>query len=213
MKLINQRIYRYLIVLLCACLLMFKTTPVLAQATSIEPSIPDATNLFSPILVQLQMTGVPLRLPTYIPNSGQRSKDSTLEAQARRLKAYAVIDRATPNGYALILGYSPTCSGGNACRLGAVAATRKTNGTPAIEEAYGFMKDPAFKGLRSKQPMAKVQLTNQIEGYFIPWICGANCNDAKVVWDEKGVRYVVGIKVGDRDSLVAMANSAIQPRT
>lgn len=203
-------IRRNLTALLCSSFLLLIAAPACADA--LEPGVPDAANLFKPVLVELQMTGIPLRLPTYIPSSGQRLKNPRTEADARRLRVYAVVDQATPNGYDVVLGYSPTCTGGNVCRLGTVAGTRKTAGTPAIEDAYAFMKDPAFKGRRSKQPMAKVQLANQIEGVFVPWICGANCNDAQVVWDENDVRYSVGIKVGDRESLVAMANSAIMRR-
>ena len=58
--------------------------------------------------------------------------------------------------------------------------------------------------------MSRVGLSRGIQGWFIPWLCGANCNDAKVVWEEHIYRYSMGIKLGDRASLVKMANSAIE---
>lgn len=41
--------------------------------------------------------------------------------------------------------------------------------------------------------------------------CGANCSDATLTWRQQGVQYVVGLKAGDRTSLIKMANSAINP--
>ena len=178
-----------------------------SSAIAVEQGIPNPTALFKPNLIELQMTGIPLRLPNYIPEIGQRLKDDNSRNQ--RLSVYAHLDEATANRYEITIGHSPTCTGGNVCRLGTIAATRITKGTPAIAEQYAFMKDPKFLGRRSKEPMSSVKLNQNLTGTFIPWVCGANCNDAKVVWDEGQYRYSVGIKVGDRESLIQMANSSI----
>jgi hypothetical protein len=174
----------------------------------IEEGIPNPDALFKPSLSDLQMTGIPLRLPTYIPKIGQRLKDP--KAKPETLPLYGHLDQATPNRYQVTIGHTPTCEGGNVCRLGTIAATRITKGTPSISEEYASRKDPNYQGKKSKELMSSVQLAKGIQGTFVPWVCGASCTDAEVVWDEAGYRYSVGIKVGDRASLVEMANSAIE---
>ncbi len=183
------------------------TTPQSAKP-AIEEGIPNPDALFKPSLTDLQMTGIPLRLPTYIPKIGQRLKDP--KAKPETLPLYGHLDQATPNRYQVTIGYTPTCTGGNVCRLGTVSASRITKGTPSIQEEYAAQKDPNFQGKKSKELMSSVQLTSGISGTFVPWVCGASCTDAEVVWDEAGYRYSMGIKVGDRASLVEMANSSIQ---
>ncbi|MFN6068408.1 MAG: hypothetical protein ACK45T_14795, partial [Pseudanabaena sp.] len=62
---------------------------------------------------------------------------------------------------------------------------------------------------RSDEEDESVSLADGIQGYFVPWVCGASCNDAQVYWDKNGFRYAVGIKVGNKNNLIQMANSAI----
>ena len=197
-----KRFLKRIVITVSSLWLMFQSA-----AIAVEQGIPNPAALFKPNLIELQMTGIPLRLPNYIPEIGQRLKDDNSRNQ--RLSVYAHLDEATANRYEITIGHSPTCTGGNVCRLGTIAATRITKGTPSIVEQYAFMKDPKFLGRRSKEPMSSVKLNQNLTGTFVPWICGANCNDAKVVWDEGQYRYSVGLKVGDRDSLIQMANSSI----
>jgi hypothetical protein len=203
-----KKIFKRLSVLLLVACMFFQWQPL---AIALEPGVPDMATDYQPLLVRLQMTGIPLRLPTYVPATAAiRNADPQETAATRKLPVYAHLDTDTPNGYAITLGYTETCDGGNTCRLGSLVADRITNGTPPIDEQYGFMKPNAgFKGVRSAEVMTSVDLSQGIKGQFIPWICGASCNDAKVVWNEGGYRYSVGIKVGDKAELVAMANSAI----
>jgi hypothetical protein len=42
-------------------------------------------------------------------------------------------------------------------------------------------------------------------------ILGFKNINVTLTWRQKGVQYAVGIKAGDRTSLVKMANSAINP--
>jgi hypothetical protein len=197
-----KRFLKRIAITVSLLLLMFQSS-----AIAVEQGIPNPAALFKPNLIELQMTGIPLRLPNYIPEIGQRIKDDNSRNQ--RLSVYAHLDEATANRYQMTIGHSPTCTGGNICRLGTISATRIKKGTPLIAEQYAFMKDPKFLGRRSKEPISAVKLNQNLTGTFITWVCGANCNDAKVVWDEGQYRYSVGIKVGDRDSLIQMANSAI----
>ena len=191
-------------------LTLLVSNPAFAAVGTV-PLIPNLDRLYQPILTDLQMTGIPLRLPIEVPTTtALRSQDPKATAETLKMPVYVHLNEDTPNGYVITLGYSDTCDGGNSCRIGTLSAQRLTKGTPAIDEQYAFMKPGAkFKGKRSPEPMAAVQLANGIKGQFIPWLCGANCNDAKVVWDQDGYRYFVGIKVGDQAALVHMANSAI----
>ncbi|MFN6486145.1 MULTISPECIES: hypothetical protein [unclassified Nostoc] len=105
---------------------------------------------------------------------------------------YATIETATPKEYDILLGFSPDCNGASACRLGVVTAEAVTRKTPRL----------------TGKP---VSLAKGITGYFVDFTCGAGCSDATLTWRQQGVQYVVGLKAGDRTSLVKMANSAINP--
>lgn len=172
-----------------------------AGTQQLPPSISNATTLFDAIRPTLRRTNIPLRLPTYLP------QDLRIEPGYEPPPIQAVFpEPPSHRGYEVILGYSQTCSGGNACRFGTVTGRLKP--ALSIESEYAGVR--RYRGVKSKEPMQKVKLAHHIEGWFVPWTCGANCSDAKVVWDEYSYRYSVGIKLGDRASLVKMANSAIE---
>jgi hypothetical protein len=183
-----------------------QTPPPAVAVAEPKPSIPNAATLFDSVLPQLQQQSkTPILLPTYIPASGRRQP---APATATNLTVYAALPKPQPKlGYDLVLGYTPDCTGGNACRLGSVQGIPKP--VQSIEEAYSSAKDPALKRPGTQEMMGPVALSKGIQGWFIPSTCGANCSDALVVWDDNGYRYSVGIKVGDKASLVQMANSAI----
>jgi hypothetical protein len=190
-----------------AILTLFFQSP----AWALQPGLPDMGKRYEPMLADLQGTGIPLRLPTYMPTQASiRSGDAKANAEMANKLFHIHLDEYTPNGYRLTVGYTPDCDGGNACRMGTIEANRLTKGTPAIDESFAFMKpNSGFKGERSQELMQPVDLAKGTKGWFIPWICGATCNDAKVVWDRDGYRYFVGFKVGDKAELIEMANSAI----
>lgn len=156
--------------------------------------------MFRPVINQLKAkTRVPLQLPAYIPQ-----EDYPL---------YITVNMATPKQYELTIGTDKNCSGGNYCRYGTVSGQRITTSTPSVEEEYAFLNDPSYQpSVRSKEKMGKVTLANGIKGYFIPYVCGANCDDSKVIWEQRGYRYLVGIKSGDKKTVVEMANSAISSK-
>ncbi|HYX18901.1 MAG TPA: hypothetical protein VE944_32035 [Nostoc sp.] len=103
---------------------------------------------------------------------------------------YATIEAVTQKKYEILLGFSPDCNGSSACRLGVVSAEAVTRKTPRL----------------TGKP---VSLTKGITGYFVDFSCGAGCSDATLTWRQQGVQYVVGVKAGERTSLIKMANSAI----
>jgi hypothetical protein len=137
--------------------------------------------VFKLILPKLkQKTQIKILLPKFIPESDGENP------------IYAIIEAASPKKYDILLGFSPDCSGGTACRLGLLSAEAVTRKTPRL----------------TGKP---VSLAKGITGYFVDFSCGANCSDATLSWRQQGVQYTVGLKAGDRTSLVKMANSAINP--
>ncbi len=153
-----------------------------AQAAHKHQRVNPIPKVFQPIIPTLKTkTKVPLRLPSDIPDVD----DS--------LPLYAVIETANSSSYSLILGYTPDCGGGNACRLGSLSG-----------EAIGNKRQP----LTGK----RVKLTQNRTGYFIEATCGANCSDSILTWQEGNYRYTVGIKAGDLKSLTKMANSTVSVR-
>lgn len=139
--------------------------------------------VFESVLPRLQQeTQVPILLPDYIFGSDGATP------------VYANIETVTPSQYQLILGFTPDCNGGTACRIGTVSGETISPELPALEGKT-------------------VPLDNDITGYFTEAVCAANCSDATVAWEENGARYLVGIKAGKPEDLVQMANSAIATGT
>lgn len=150
---------------------------LIAQGQTIIQSHP----VFKSILPKLkQKTQIKILLPKFIPESDGENP------------IYAIIETASQKRYDILLGFSPDCGGGNACRLGGLSAEAVTQKTPRL----------------TGKP---VSLAKGITGYFVDFSCGANCSDATLTWRQQGVQYTVGLKAGDRTSLVKMANSAINP--
>lgn len=185
------------------CLLLVLTSGNAAYA--IQPGVPNAPTLFTGLIRKLQkQSDVPLRIPSYIPKQGQfpYSQDN--------LKVYANLIGVSDNEYSIILGFTKDCAGGNACRLGRVEGLRVSQAeTPLAQAFQDSTKIYTSSEIKSQEAPAKVNLDRGLTGYFLPWICGANCSDAVVIWEENGFRYTVGIKTGDQASLIKMANSAI----
>lgn len=161
--------------LIASSALLLFALPVFSQ----NPS-GDAAAIFEKAAPELrQKTRVPFRYPTYF----------ATEAETNPL--YAIIERATPNGYELEVAFTPDCGGGNACRFGMVAGEKIASGA---------------KRLRGKT----VKLSHGVEGYFVDAKCGANCTDSTLTWEQDGYRYTVGIKAANVETLTKVANSAIE---
>lgn len=192
------------------CLILFTCT-VNSIETHARPANPIATmqltqavnkpqphQIFRSILPQLQTKArVPLLLPAYVPK-----EDYPL---------YVTINTIEPERYELTIGATEDCNGGNYCRYGTVSGQRITSSTPSVAEEYAFLNDPQYQPTeRSPEKMGQVTLANGIKGYFIPYVCGANCDDSKVIWEQNGYRYLVGLKREKKRAVVEMANSAIK---
>lgn len=185
--------------------------------------------LFQSLLPTLyQRTKVPVRLPTYIPTtSADRplSSESAI-AQAAPIpyslnlnppkKMVATLASATGNEYVIVLGNRPKCEGQFSCKLGSLSATRLSpKAQPlqrVVQQAAKFINNPLFAGeRRSPDALGPVTLSHNIKGYFIPWVLSDRYTEAKIIWEQDGIRYSVGLQQGDKDSLLKMANSAIKP--
>lgn len=174
-------------------------TNVLAQIQLPQDVIATQSHqIFHSVLSELKTkTRMPLMLPAYVPQ-----EDYSL---------YVTVNTAEPEQYELTIGDSENCDGGNYCRYGTVSGQKITSSTPSIEQEYSFLNDPQYKPTeRSPEKMGRVTLLNGIKGYFIPYVCAANCDDSKVVWEQNGYRYLVGLKRADKKAVVEMANSTIQ---
>lgn len=137
--------------------------------------------VFKSILPKLkQKTQIKILLPKYIPG---------LEGEN---PLYAILETATKNQYEIILGFSPDCNGGTACRFGTIGAEAINSKTPKLTGKA-------------------VSLAKGITGYFVDFQCGAGCSDATLTWRQKGVQYAIGLKAGKRSELLQIAKSFITP--
>jgi hypothetical protein len=185
--------------------------------------------IFQSLLPTLyQRTKVPVRLPTYIPALDADRPLSSESAIAQsspvpfslnlnpQQKLVATLASATGNEYVIVLGNRPQCEGQFSCKLGSLSATRLTpKSLPlqrVLQQAIKFVNNPLFSGeRRSPDEMGPVTLSNNIQGYFIPWVLSDRYTEAKIIWEQDGIRYSIGMQQGDKDSLIKMANSAIKP--
>jgi hypothetical protein len=102
--------------------------------------------------------------------------------------------RVETNGYNVKIGYTPNCNS-TACFIGSISAER--GGEPA---------QPPPKGLRGE--FKTIKLADRTQGIFYNG-CGASCT-ALVEWQYQGVLYQVTMKNGREETLVQIANSAIE---
>ncbi|WP_371717791.1 hypothetical protein [Anabaena sp. UHCC 0204] len=136
---------------------------------------------FQAILPALkQKTQIKILLPKYIPESDGENP------------LYTIIETATKNKYEILLGFSPDCNGGSACRFSIITGEAITRATPRLTGK------PVF-------------LAKGVTGYFVDFRCGANCSDATLTWRQGGVQYRIGLKAGLYNSLIKMATSVISP--
>lgn len=199
-------ILKYFQKLVCLIVLLLLVSCV-NTASSVPTAVPTASQttaphqVFQPILSVLkERTRVPLLLPSYIP-PGLPNDSGKLR------KLYAVIDKATPFEYSIILGTDKQCTGGTYCRWGYVTGKVITPITLRLDEEYEY--DPGYYPLRSKERPGFVTLKNRAKAYFLPYTCGANCSDSYLAWDQDGYRYSVSILASELRTLIKMANSAI----
>lgn len=177
-------------------------------------------SVFYPIIQSLQQrTIVPIVLPTILPDDAlvpidginQPYIDVPVASNGSFENIYASISEVDRTHYEISLDATADCQGADKCSFGEVSAQALTPQTPSIQSEYAFEADPDFHPIeRSPEQMGEVSLTHGIKGYFVPFVCGANCDTSKVVWEQNGYRYGVGIRYASKATMVQMANSAIE---
>ena len=101
--------------------------------------------------------------------------------------------------YELTLDYGVDCHGVGACHYGGMAGMKVDSDIPVATSSFPFVLEEA----------QIVDLAHGITGYFVPAVCGANCDDARLWWIYDGYEYMVGLKAGRYEDVVELANAAI----
>jgi hypothetical protein len=101
--------------------------------------------------------------------------------------------------YEVSLDYGVDCHGVGACHYGSMAGMKVDSGIIVGMSSYPFAREDA----------QVVDLAHGITGYFVPAVCGANCDDARLWWIYEGYEYMLGLKAGRYEDVVALANAAI----
>ena len=138
--------------------------------------------VFEPVLTELKQK---TRVPLRLP--------TYLATEEETNPLYAIIETATVRRYVLQLAFTKTCGGGTACR-------------------YGMVSGQAVEGRARREKGRAVSLAHGITGYFVDAQCGANCSDSTLTWVQDGYRYTVGIKAEKVETLIKVANSAIESK-
>jgi len=102
--------------------------------------------------------------------------------------------------YEFSLDYGMDCHGAGACHYGSMAGMKVDSGIPVATSSFPFSLEDA----------QVVDLAHGITGYFVPAVCGANCDDARLWWIYEGYEYMLGLKGGVMEAVISLANAAIK---
>ena len=215
-----SRYTNIIICLACFALVSFSIT-VNSQPINIKGfrSVPLEFKFILPRLQQ--RTQVPVVLPTRIPLDALVTADGQTGpyiavpvVNGKFTGAYPSLEEKTLTNsfYEISLDATPDCGGTGACSFGLLNGEKLTPNTPSVPKAYAYeWEDPKYNPVgRSPEKHGPVTLIKGINGYFIPYVCGANCDTSKVFWEQNGYRYMVGIRYASKKTMIDMANSAIE---
>ena len=179
---------------------------------------------FQSVIKQLKnQTEVPYVLPTKVlipiadysgnPTPAINYEEISLNDNDRPPEFYPFLDEySSSTRYLISLDIVPDCYGANACDFGYLIGEKITEETPKVPEEYSYQVSEWETGrptMRSPESPTLVPLANGISGWFIPFVCGANCASSQIIWDLNGYRYTIGIDMASKEALTEMANSAI----
>jgi hypothetical protein len=186
--------------LVISLLVLVWSQPSWAESAKLK-TIPPALEAIASELPTV--TQVPLLLPARLPKGKNEPP------------LYATVTVRNTTQYEIILGWAEDCHGGNACRWGTLSGERLTPNTPSLTKQFADYRDPTYEPWDKlpedvKQQFGPVSLSRGREGFFVPGICGANCGDSMLFWEQNGFRYMVGVKAGERKALIELANSVIE---
>jgi hypothetical protein len=128
----------------------------------------------------------------------------------QKSSAYARVLSSDVDSYFIIIGFSKNCGGGNACRIGSIKGEKINSFIPTLSELKK-LSDIRKEGLFYPSDISQYSLlSNGVKGVYLPFSCGANCSDGKIVWESNGFRYTIGIKAANLKSVVSFANEVIE---
>jgi len=160
-----------------------------------RPSSKEASSVFKKLEPQLRDgTKVPLRLPAVLPY---------LDAEH---PVFANLSSVDESHYEIYLGWTSDCAGENVCSYGRLYGGGSPFQSPQEEAA----KDDNER--REKLTLEPVELRRGIKGQFIDAVCHAYCTESYIRWCEGRFCYAIGMKVGSKEMLVKVVNSAIPVR-
>jgi hypothetical protein len=165
--------------------------------------------VFRPCAVSLlDRTKIPLMLPPDVAKIHQSSSEP--------LTHYAYVD-VTENGYSIGLTYDPRdhYQLNQALFSGEIITDNSPSLSAYYEESLSGIRSWKVSSGRVEAEMGAVTLANSVQGYYIPWVCGANCHSAysSVIWDQNGYRYSISIKMGKKAAVLKIVNAAIKNQT
>ncbi len=171
-----------------------------------------------------QRNQVPVLLPTWIPvtlfTKPQPPSEQPEPLNGGKIETFfPELSEINSNKYVISFYKFAECigrTGSSGCQFGYVSGEKLTSDLPQVPEDYSFYvefyKEPQKPGkspILSPESPSKVRLIGDIEGWFIPYVCGANCTSSQVIWDLNGYRYTVAIEQASKQALIKMANSAL----
>lgn len=209
---LNQPAKRSLIILVALVAANFSIASVSA--------VPKEVGRFQPILAELQQkTDVPIVIPAQLPTEVYTISPEGVEPTNPNPSVspfFPHVTRANSSRYYISLDVAAECSSSGACDQGFISGKKITSDMPDISKQFADLvqlhrsDSKKLPLIRSPEKPTRVQLAGGITGYFFPFSCGANCSNSVVVWDQNGYRYRVGLEMGRKESVVNLANSAIQ---
>lgn len=203
-------------------LVLFSCASVASQPAPVN-GIRIVPPVFESVVPLMQkQTQVPLVLPTRIPTTALVPTDDkpqpylgvqlTQDGHFKGIYPYIYSQTLGSSNYEISLDAEPDCQGAVACSFGLISGKQLTPDTPSVTDEYAYQtNDPTYNPIgRSPEKGGPVTLAKGLTGYFVPFVCGANCDTSKVFWEQNGYRYMVGIRYAKKKTMIDMANSAIE---
>lgn len=153
--------------------------------TDVYTSNPDTlhtgSNIFNPILSDLEDVNIPLRLPPYFAAETYVYPDRPL---------FGIIEYIGPDSYEIQIAAAEDCRWNTFCWVGTVSANTSTE--------------------LDLTPSETVQLTNGLQGHFIASTCTSSCSMSKIIWTENENLYLIEQRGALKETMILIANSAIE---
>jgi len=151
------------------------------KASAHQDTVNTSSNIFNPILSDLDEVNIPLRLPTYFASETFLYPDKPL---------FGIIESVNPDSYEIQIAATEDCRWNTFCWVGTVSANTSTE-----------------LDLTSSE---KVQLTNGLQAHFIASTCTSSCSMSKIIWTENENLYLIEQRGALKETMILIANSAIE---